>query len=158
MYCVGGNNAGFHTKGYMFREGEIYKIIVGSSNMTMKALSVNKEWNTKIIATENGEYVREMRIEFQNLWEQARPLEGWIDTYTAIYEEQKKIAKQSEKLVSLEQYKLEPNTMQVSFIENLNAIIKEGEKRALLISATGTGKTYASAFAIRQLKLIAFCF
>ena len=152
MYCVGGNNAGFHTKGYMFREGEIYKIIVGSSNMTMKALSVNKEWNTKIIATENGEYVREMRIEFQNLWEQARPLEGWIDTYTAIYEEQKKIAKQSEKLVSLEQYKLEPNTMQVSFIENLNAIIKEGEKRALLISATGTGKTYASAFAIRQLK------
>lgn len=151
MYCVGGDNPGFHTKGYMFREGELYKIIVGSSNMTMKALSVNKEWNTKIIATENGEYVREMRIEFQYLWDQARTLESWIDTYSKIYEEQREVAKRS-KVVSLEQYKLEPNTMQVSFIENLNALVSQGAKRALLISATGTGKTYASAFAVRQLK------
>lgn len=150
MYCVGGDNPGFHTKGYMFREGEIYKIIVGSSNMTMKALSVNKEWNTKIIATENGEYVREIRIEFQYLWEKARPLDGFIDTYSRIYEEQKKIARQA-KVVSLEKYKLEPNTMQVSFIENINALIKDGARRALLISATGTGKTYASAFAVRDL-------
>ena len=52
MYFVEEGGAGFHTKGYMFREDEIYKIIVGSSNMTMHALAVNKEWNTKIIATE----------------------------------------------------------------------------------------------------------
>lgn len=41
--------------------------------------------------------------------------------------------------------------MQVSFIENINALIKDGARRALLISATGTGKTYASAFAVRDL-------
>ena len=28
-------------------------------------------------------------------------------------------------------------------------LIKAGESRALLVSATGTGKTYASAFAVR---------
>lgn len=41
--------------------------------------------------------------------------------------------------------------MQVGFITNLKKILAAGEKRALLISATGTGKTYASAFAMREL-------
>ena len=41
--------------------------------------------------------------------------------------------------------------MQVRFITNLKKIIDAGEERALLISATGPGKTYASAFAMREL-------
>lgn len=41
--------------------------------------------------------------------------------------------------------------MQVKFITNLRKIVESGEKRALLISATGTGKTFASAFAMREL-------
>ncbi len=43
--------------------------------------------------------------------------------------------------------------MQVGFITNLRKIINAGEKRALLISATGTGKTYASAFAFAMCEL-----
>ena len=39
----------------------------------------------------------------------------------------------------------------MGFISNLRKILEAGEKRALLISATGTGKTYASAFAMREL-------
>lgn len=42
--------------------------------------------------------------------------------------------------------------MQSEFIDSLKALIAKGEKKALLISATGTGKTYASAFAVRELK------
>ena len=42
--------------------------------------------------------------------------------------------------------------MQVGFITNLKRILAAGEDRALLISATGTGKTYASAFAMRELR------
>ena len=52
---------------------------------------------------------------------------------------------------SLEAFHLQPNSMQVGFIRNLQKIYDAGEKRALLISATGTGKTYASAFAMREL-------
>ena len=62
----------------------------------------------------------------------------------------RQIAKQ-EQVTSLEKYKLQPNSMQVGFISNLRKILESGEKRALLISATGTGKTYASAFAMREL-------
>ncbi len=46
---------------------------------------------------------------------------------------------------------MKPNSMQVRFITNLRNILEKQEKRALLISATGTGKTYASAFAMREL-------
>ena len=41
--------------------------------------------------------------------------------------------------------------MQTGFINNLQKIYDAGEDKALLISATGTGKTYASAFAMREL-------
>ncbi len=40
--------------------------------------------------------------------------------------------------------------MQVSFISSLKRNIQDGRDRALLISATGTGKTYASAFGVRD--------
>lgn len=43
MFETQGSHEGFHTKGYMFREGDIYKIVVGSANLTQSALSVNKE-------------------------------------------------------------------------------------------------------------------
>ena len=42
---------GFHTKGYIFRKDEIYRIIIGSSNITSAALTSNREWNTKLIST-----------------------------------------------------------------------------------------------------------
>ena len=40
--------------------------------------------------------------------------------------------------------------MQVRFLQKLHGLREQGEQRALLISATGTGKTYASAFALRE--------
>lgn len=154
MYMTEEAGEGFHTKGYIFKDKDIYRIITGSSNMTQKALSVNREWNTKIVSTEYGEYVKEILNEFERLWNSKYSLS--YEEFSEIYElnykiikEQRKIAS-SNKIASLEEYKLQPNAMQVSFINNLNKMIEMGEKRALLISATGTGKTYASAFALRE--------
>lgn len=154
MYMTEEAGEGFHTKGYIFKNKDIYRIITGSSNMTQKALSVNREWNTKIVSTEYGEYVKEILSEFESLWNSKYSLnfEDFIETYELNYKiikDQRKITS-SKKIASLEEYKLQPNVMQVGFINNLNKLIEAGEKRALLISATGTGKTYASAFALRE--------
>ena len=62
---------------------------------------------------------------------------------------QRKIAS-SEKVTNLSQYKLQPNKMQIAFIKNLKKLWAEKKERALLLSSTGTGKTYASAFALRE--------
>lgn len=149
VYLTDGRQ-GFHTKGYIFKQEELYKIITGSANMTGNALTVNKEWNTKIVSTDHGEYIKEILTEFDYLWSRAESIDDWIETYKEIYLAQRQTVAGSS-IPNLEYYKLEPNTMQVSFINNLKKLIKYGEKRALLISATGTGKTYASAFALREL-------
>lgn len=155
MYDVEAAGNGFHTKGYIFKKEEIYRIIIGSSNMTSAALTVNKEWNTKLISTENGEVAEEIVEEFQKLWnsEYALPYNDFYEVYKERYniiKHQREIAK-SEEIPSLEKYRLKPNSMQERFIANLRKILEQGEERALLISATGTGKTYASAFAMREL-------
>ena len=155
MYDVEAAGNGFHTKGYIFKKEEIYRIIIGSSNMTSAALTVNKEWNTKLISTESGEVAEEIVEEFHSLWnsEYALPYEDFYEVYKERYniiKHQREIAK-SEEIPSIEKYRLKPNSMQERFIANLRNILEQGEERALLISATGTGKTYASAFAMREL-------
>ncbi len=158
MYKTNQEKEGFHTKGYIFKSEEMYRIIVGSSNMTMSALTTNKEWNTKIVSTAQGEYTNEIINEFQELWSSKKALafDEFFDIYTKEYTEKKIIEKQKkiireEEVPSLEAYRLKPNSMQIGFINNLQGIYAAGEDKALLISATGTGKTYASAFAMREL-------
>lgn len=158
MYVTENAKEGFHTKGYLFKKEEMYRIIVGSSNMTLSALTINQEWNTKIVSTEQGEYTQNVVAEFEQLWnaQQSLSFEQFIEAYTDVYTKnkiiwrQKEIAKQAE-VTYLDAYRLQPNSMQVGFITNLRKIHEEGEDKALLISATGTGKTYASAFAAREL-------
>jgi len=155
MYDVELAENGFHTKGYIFKKEEIYRIIIGSSNMTKTALTTNREWNTKIVSTEQGEMAIEIIDEFNDLWtsEYATDYDEFIENYKEkfkIIKHQREVARQDE-ITSLEKYKLQPNGMQVGFITNLRKIIAAGGERALLISATGTGKTYASAFAMREL-------
>ena len=156
MFDVEAANEGFHTKGYIFKKEEIYRIIIGSSNLTNGALTNNREWNTKIISTEQGEMAQAIISEFSELWESKYSLgfdefyENYKERY-AIIKHQREVAKQDE-ITSIEKYQLQPNSMQVGFITNLRRIVAAGEKRALLISATGTGKTYASAFAMRELE------
>ena len=156
MYDVEAADEGFHTKGFIFRKDEIYRIIIGSSNITSAALTSNREWNTKLISTKQGQMTKEIIAEFNELWNSkyALSFDEFYENYKERYKiikHQREIARQEE-ITSIERYKLQPNSMQVGFITNLKKILASGEERALLISATGTGKTYASAFAMRELE------
>lgn len=157
MYETSHESGGFHTKGYIFKKDEIYRIIIGSSNLTIDALTRNREWNTKLVASENGALIHEIADEFEDLWNHTstRNYSEVESDYRLKYYENRARLRQEEvdkekhlgKLVT----PLKPNSMQVSFISNLEKMVQSGEDKALLISATGTGKTYASAFAMRSL-------
>ena len=158
------DNTGFHTKGYIFRTASDWRIIVGSSNLTASALTTNHEWNTRVVSSESGELVRDMQREFERLWEDPRtePLQNAIGEYTARYNAAKAYREAIEEGVVKSCGAcpvLHPNSMQQALVEQLQDLMKMPEdpnspttiKRGLLISATGTGKTYASAFALRSL-------
>ena len=150
MYLVPDSKNGFHTKGYIFQSNEIYKILIGSSNMTNTALTTNREWNTKIVSTKSGEFVSEMLDEFEELWNHPNTYSynAFIGAYRVHYEEYKKVKQKEE--IKLPSKQLIPNSMQQAFISNLRKLRNENESKSLLISATGTGKTYASAFALQD--------
>lgn len=141
MYDVQEAGEGFHTKGYIFKTDEVYRIIIGSSNITSAALTRNQEWNTKLVSTEQGEMAKEIVAEFNKLWNSQYALD--FNEFYENYKEQYKIIKhqrdiaRKDQVVSLEKYRLKPNSMQVGFITNLKKILEAGEDRALLISATG---------------------
>lgn len=152
---------GFHTKGYIFKKDDIYRGIVGSSNLTMNALAVNKEWNVEFTSLKEGEMLLELKNEFNDLWNRADELDDILPTYEKIYNDNKnfkRIRQITEELKEQNIKDLTPNIMQEDFIKNLRSLIKQGENRAILVSATGTGKTYASAFAVKDFKPKRFLF
>ena len=122
MYDVEAAGNGFHTKGYIFRKEEIYRIIIGSSNLTGKALTCNREWNTKLISTEEGEMAYQILEEFQALWnsDYAKEFDEFYEQYRERYQvikHQKEVAK-LDAIPSIEKYTLKPNSMQERFILN----------------------------------------
>ena len=151
---------GFHTKGYLFRKNDIYKGIVGSSNLTMNALSVNKEWNVEFTSLNDGEMLLKIKEEFYNLWNESDDLDDVLNEYEKIYEDNRRFTdlKKITEKIKEKNITLSPNIMQEDFLNNLRRLIKQGEDKAILVSATGTGKTYASAFAVHDFKPKRFLF
>ena len=60
MIRVNETGQGFHTKCYIFRYGTKYKIIIGSSNLTLSALTKNDERNNQIICSKEGKIYKEI--------------------------------------------------------------------------------------------------
>ncbi|URN82793.1 DUF3427 domain-containing protein [Acetobacterium wieringae] len=168
-----------HTKGYIFRKKDVYSLIVGSSNMTQNALSTNKEWNLKVTSMEQGSLIHETLAEFDGLYQAAVTVNAqWIDQYEEIYLQNlvKQNLKNQEKKPELlnvadnqshyhvdhqnlvppsTTWQLEPimpNKMQVKALAGIQKIRQDGENKALLISATGTGKTYLAAFDVKKIR------
>lgn len=126
--------------------------------MTLSAITKNKEWNTKIVSTEQGELTQAVLQEFDELWQDEHTLvfEDFIDTYCQEYLKERMIHKQkeqavSESVVKLENYRLKPNKMQVAFVKKVMEMKAKQIDRALLLSSTGTGKSLASAFMLREM-------
>ena len=162
IFDVQESDVGFHTKGYGFHLQDEFTIIMGSSNMTLHALTRNKEWNVHYSSHKQESFVTSVLEEFESLWSasETKSYAEYIDTYRQLYKQynevnQKQVLhiEETRKSVYHEaQQSLQPNSMQSYVIEKFKQLYKSGANKGLLISATGTGKTYASAFAVSSVK------
>jgi superfamily II DNA or RNA helicase len=155
-----------HAKGYIFRKSEQYNLIVGSSNLTQDALASNKEWNIKVTSTDKGSLILDTLAEFEAIFNRATLVDDiWINEYSKIYQRAKhfrttssnfeKIASDSEINYKINPFILptiSPNQMQKEALMGIEKVRAEGENKALLISATGTGKTYLAAFDVAKFR------
>lgn len=163
---------GFHPKGYIFRHNNYHSIIIGSANLTASALSQNQEWSIRFLSLTDGQIVFSVREEFERVWNEAEPVtDEWIKGYTVDYNLKKvKLESVPREIVNeikvehnletdspeasggddYEEIKIFPNSMQQEAMVSLAELRSTGENRALLIAATGTGKTYLSIFDVKQ--------
>jgi superfamily II DNA or RNA helicase len=150
----------FHSKGYLFKKGELFDLIIGSSNLTANALCSNKEWNLKVTATEQSELIIQTVKEFREEFDKATIVTNkWLVKYDLFYRSQLEYNRKiQEKLNPAEFQEIKPNLMQLEALDNIKHLRKNGKKKALLISATGTGKTYLSAFDVKAFQPRKFLF
>lgn len=143
----------FHAKGYFFRKKDIWTMIIGSSNLTQTALTTNFEWNLKINSLKDGKIAKNILDNFYNIFNSVSKLTDerlneYEENYLMYKSFNKKIKAQEKKLNEKE---VKPNIMQVQALKNLESL-RSYAKRGLLISATGTGKTYLSGFDVKNAK------
>ena len=143
-------NSDFHSKGFIFTHKSYYTIIIGSSNITHGALTKNKEWNLKVIAHKDSELFKNTIKEFENVFEKSHPVTPeYLEKYAFVYHSERR-QRQGLRKALLEDKIIQPNEMQKKAIVNLSNLRDLGKNKALLVSATGTGKTYLSAFDVAQ--------
>ena len=144
-----------HSKGYIFISNDNVKIIVGSSNLTAEALSVNEEWNVKLTSTKNGAYAIKVLDEYKKMYEKSTIVDDeYIKKYKEIYDN----LKLNELKREISPTVVRPNKMQEEALQNLRFLRNTGRKKALCISATGTGKTILSALDVKAFKPKKFLF
>ncbi|MCH4856264.1 DUF3427 domain-containing protein [Bifidobacterium pseudolongum] len=144
----------FHPKGYLFtrrmEEGRAYyNLYVGSSNLTSFALQNQREWNLRVSSTSEAQLIQQVKEELADQVRQSVPL---TDEWLAQYEEEFKnyAPPRAQILHQARAAKIEPNAMQRDALASIRQLRDEGQRRAIVISATGTGKTYLSAFDVRE--------
>lgn len=145
--CFGEN--GFHTKGYLFEYDDTLEFIVGSSNITRFALLKNIEWNVSLISKDNLDSYNDALIEYELLWNKTLELDTkLIEKYRLQLDYA--IEKWDMDYVNVIDEKINPNSMQRKALKELRRYRDAGVKKALIISATGSGKTYLAAFDARN--------
>lgn len=141
-----------HAKLFLFNHGTDQVAIVGSSNLTHNALKINYEWNIKLHSTNNGDFIQKSQQAFDNIWHDSDILsESLINNYAKMIHQKitLDISKIREELGPYTKT-ITPNAMQNSALNGIEKIRQSGAKRSLIISATGTGKTFLSAFDVKR--------
>ncbi|WEV51190.1 DEAD/DEAH box helicase [Lactobacillus sp. ESL0731] len=138
---------GFHAKGYLLEHDNWQTIVIGSANFTRAALLSNYEWALKVSSREDAALAGQLASQLQQLQETSVPLTPqWLQAYEANW-----VKPVSNSLPRVKQAALiTPNQMQTAALKELKALVDAGQKRGLVVSATGTGKTYLGAFAVKD--------
>lgn len=142
----------FHPKAYIFHNNNEDEIYVGSSNLSKGALTDSIEWNYHFTKSQNEDDFNHFQNTFNDLFTNHS-----IEITDKILNEYSKKWKRPKLQLNQRDDKLfEPNGAQVEALYNLNKSREEGYDKALVVAATGIGKTYLAAFDAKDYEKILF--
>ncbi len=133
----------FHPKAWVVRGPAGGVGFVGSSNLSRPALKDGVEWNLRVEQARDPVAFGELCTRWDELWERGRDIdEAWLDAYTD---------RSRLESIPLPPYDLDEGSASIELpplrdvqeeaLEALAAARAEGRSRALVVMATGLGKT-----------------
>lgn len=147
-------NKSFHPKSYIFHKKEDSEIYVGSSNLSRGALTDSIEWNYHFTRSNNEEDFNRFYETFEDLFNNhsIEITDEVLREYSRTWIKPKMFKKDS----SLINNEIEPREAQIEALYYLNKSRFEGYDKALVVAATGVGKTYIAAFDSKKYNKILF--
>lgn len=152
-------NKAFHSKGYLFSlDNDTYDLVLGSSNLTQSALTTNIELNVRLQSlVSTDELIINYKSDFEDQWENAKEVNDvFIEEYEKAYQSNKQALGGFQVEEGTPAYGIsptktfQPNSMQIDALRALSQLREQGEEKGLVVSATGTGKTFLSAFDVER--------
>jgi len=137
----------FHPKAYIFDYGDEGEIFVGSSNISLSALTTGVEWNYRFFKSEHPEDYQHFSDTFDLLFQYySEPVtEELLKEYALSYKKPRIM--RSEEISSPPQLPTpEPRGAQIEALYYLKQARLEGVNKGLVVAATGIGKTHLAAF------------
>jgi HKD family nuclease len=145
-----------HAKAYFIESPKKKLFILGSSNLTEGALTSNIEWNAIIDQFENQNYYEYCINQFSYLWNNAIDLtKDWIAEYRIRYKYSNAFDREREERDFDSSVPI-PRFAQPEALESLERSRRQGFSSALVVLATGLGKTHLSAFDSIQYRKVLF--
>lgn len=136
----------FHPKAYLFeRTDGSGRAFIGSANLSRMGLMEGVEWTWTVLDVDAGQPMHELTTRFEELFiaEDTQPLSpGWIQAYIA----RRVVPSVEESGVVYRVEAPEPRDVQKLALQELERLRNDGERKALVVAATGLGKTYLAAF------------
>ena len=160
----------FHPKAYLFRQMDTQHVIVGSSNLSASALKQGIEWNLHAPSTVSETLFDEAMEQFSQLFYATQTIalhKESVAVYAEKYEAANVVTPLSAKWDETEAQEvmfgttapsqvmeeelpynvtITPRPAQQLALTALDETLEEGYDKALVVLATGLGKTYLSAF------------
>jgi len=150
----------FHPKAYIFEYPHEAEVFVGSSNLSLSALTFGLEWNYRLLKSENPSDYAKFSSAFDDLFANCSEIvdDQVLRHYALGWK--KPISSRIEQ--NIEQDLIGPSTTisprgaQIEALYELKKAREEGIGKGLVVAATGTGKTYLAAFDSLEYKHILF--
>lgn len=145
-----------HAKAWLFeRDTGFATAYVGSSNLTHSALVDGLEWNVRATQIDNAAIIQRIAATFEQYWNE--PEFEDYDPRVDGARLQQALDEQSgsrgidpwRPLIDID---VQPKPFQLEMLEALSAERQRGHFRNLVVSPTGTGKTWVSAFDYKRLR------
>jgi len=146
-----------HAKAWLFhRDSGLHTAFIGSSNLTHAAQVDGLEWNIRLSVAKNREVIERFTAAFEQYWQEPEfedynpELDG--DRLDQALNDARGVPTNGNRLSRAIRIDVKPKQFQLEVLDALKSERQIGRFRNLVVSATGTGKTWIAGFDYQRLR------